>query len=231
LHGLNVAMLLFLIVFTAELVGVGQRAGAQPARTELRCDQEERRAVIGGKRVCLKAGQRCARRFESRYHRYNFRCHRGRLVDDPWVALRRPLRLLTVDPGEPCPRSTARRVSERYGPALGRGPVFLVGFGDEAIVDLSRSKEVGGWRYFKVIAIRIDGRTGDRALARGRSLDGANPLRFGRAIPPSIEGLYLFKRGDSANGPGSVRARAPGCYAIQLDTPRSQDIVVFEVKM
>jgi D-alanyl-D-alanine carboxypeptidase len=37
-------------------------------------------AVIEGKRTCLRAGQRCKRKLDRRYHRYGFHCHGGRLT-------------------------------------------------------------------------------------------------------------------------------------------------------
>ena len=38
------------------------------------------RAVVGGKTVCLKAGQRCVRGLDRQYHRDRFHCHAGRLT-------------------------------------------------------------------------------------------------------------------------------------------------------
>src|ERR1700675_4475522 len=37
--------------------------------------------VIAGKKVCLKAGQRCLRGYDTQYHRFGFHCHAsGRLT-------------------------------------------------------------------------------------------------------------------------------------------------------
>jgi streptogramin lyase len=36
-------------------------------------------ARIGSKHRCLRAGQRCQKRFDRQYHRYGFHCHSGRL--------------------------------------------------------------------------------------------------------------------------------------------------------
>ena len=44
------------------------------------CKRGSKSAVIGGKRVCLKAGQTCNRKLDKQYHRYRFHCHTGRLV-------------------------------------------------------------------------------------------------------------------------------------------------------
>ena len=42
------------------------RAGASPAAS---CKKGSTSAAIGGKRVCLKAGQRCNRKLDKQYHR------------------------------------------------------------------------------------------------------------------------------------------------------------------
>ena len=44
------------------------------------CPPGSVRAVVGGKRVCLKPGQRCSKRYESTYRRYGFSCRSGKLV-------------------------------------------------------------------------------------------------------------------------------------------------------
>jgi hypothetical protein len=37
-------------------------------------------AVIGGKRTCIRVGQRCRRKFDRQYHRYGFHCHSGKVT-------------------------------------------------------------------------------------------------------------------------------------------------------
>ncbi len=45
------------------------------------CKAGERRAVIAGRRTCLRAGQACARKLDRQYRRYGFRCNnRRRLI-------------------------------------------------------------------------------------------------------------------------------------------------------
>jgi len=44
------------------------------------------------------------------------------------MSLFRPLHLSAVPPGTTCPRADAKRVSRNYGPALGAGPVYMVGW-------------------------------------------------------------------------------------------------------
>ena len=45
-----------------------------------RCSAGSVAATIAGKRVCLKAGQKCKRSLDKQYHRYGFHCHTGRLA-------------------------------------------------------------------------------------------------------------------------------------------------------
>jgi pimeloyl-ACP methyl ester carboxylesterase len=57
------------------------RSTAQDASAEAqkRCAQSVA-AVIGGKRVCLRAGQACKWTLDRQYHRYGFHCHSDHLV-------------------------------------------------------------------------------------------------------------------------------------------------------
>lgn len=55
-------------------------AAAEPEALDHRCKSGFRHAVIGGKHKCLKAGQRCTRRYDRQYHRYGFHCHSGWLT-------------------------------------------------------------------------------------------------------------------------------------------------------
>ena len=45
--------------------------------SEVACPAGTVKALIGGKRVCLKAGQKCAPRYNARYHKYGFDCSVG----------------------------------------------------------------------------------------------------------------------------------------------------------
>jgi D-alanyl-D-alanine carboxypeptidase len=60
-----------------KLLCVESRPGAQAPRS---CRKGSVPAVIEGKGTCLRAGQRCSRKLDRRYHRYGFHCHDGRLT-------------------------------------------------------------------------------------------------------------------------------------------------------
>jgi hypothetical protein len=76
-------------------------------------------------------------------------------------------------------------------------------------------------------------------LIRGRRLDGVQWLRFeGGRVPPAElhidtgetvwwEGMPEGSRGR----PSSVRVRATGCYAAQLDGTDFSNVVVFRVRL
>ena len=52
------------------LVAAGGSADASRPAPTARCASGSTAAVIGGKKVCLKAGQRCDRRKDRQYHKY-----------------------------------------------------------------------------------------------------------------------------------------------------------------
>jgi hypothetical protein len=55
-------------------------SSALPTNVAKTCKPGFRHAVIAGRHECLRAGARCRRRFDRRYHRYGFHCHSGRLT-------------------------------------------------------------------------------------------------------------------------------------------------------
>jgi hypothetical protein len=65
------------------LVAAAAAAGRSAPSAAARCSAGSTAAVIGGKRVCLKAGQRCDKKRDRQYHRYKFHCHSGRLARFP----------------------------------------------------------------------------------------------------------------------------------------------------
>jgi uncharacterized protein YraI len=55
-------------------------AGTTPTLAEARCGSGTVPAVIAGKPVCLRRGQKCVKRLDRQYHRYGFHCHSERLT-------------------------------------------------------------------------------------------------------------------------------------------------------
>jgi pimeloyl-ACP methyl ester carboxylesterase len=52
----------------------------RPSAPVKHCKRGTTSAVIAGKHVCLAGGQTCRRAADTRYHRYKFHCHSGRLT-------------------------------------------------------------------------------------------------------------------------------------------------------
>lgn len=160
--------------------------------------------------------------------------------------LRRPLRLPRVGSGEKCPR-THGSPGSRYAPdfssetfALGDGPVYPMFTGPHAYqpdrphrpVRLAELIRKGDWYRVKVLWIGEPGQSGP-VLVRGRQLDGAYPVRFGRGDPPGRE-LRLGAPGDTPSGwvnwTSTVALRGPGCYGLQIDGAGFSDVVVVAVE-
>ena len=83
-----------LAVATATVAFGGGSAGTQ-AVTQAACPQGAVLAVIGGKRMCLKAGLRCAMKYQAQYRQHGFSCVNGSLA-----ALRLNPRISVTGPGQ-----------------------------------------------------------------------------------------------------------------------------------
>jgi hypothetical protein len=163
---------------------------------------------------------------------------------DPWAKLRRPLHLPRLAPGEACPVST---VDERVdwtaarifgGSGIGPGPVYP-GLGGVDVLDVPKDTQYGGpWGGQKVFWYVLPSYR-NRVLLRGRRLDGPQWLRFDQDRVPSAE--LRLDRGEtvswdgmvegSRGRPSSVRARASGCYGVQMDGSSFSRVVVFRVAL
>jgi YVTN family beta-propeller protein len=87
-----------------------------------RCAPGSVAARIGGRRVCLRAGQRCKKRYERQYRRHGFHCQAGRLR-----RIRKTPPPPPPPPGPPAGRITATvPVGHPLGPvAAGEGAVWV----------------------------------------------------------------------------------------------------------
>src|SRR5438132_8376518 len=84
--------LFFVFVTAAVLVGAASTvvaaatvnaADSGPRALAAACPAGSKRAVIGGKVKCLRAGQKCATRYQAAYKRYGFMCVSGHLRKRP----------------------------------------------------------------------------------------------------------------------------------------------------
>lgn len=172
------------------------------------------------------------------------------------AAIRRPLNLPTVSPGEVCPVSDEQQLRNGEGfngpfPALGAGPVYLtakqrVGF-QKPTTDRSggpHSPAARGWGWQKV-GWAIDSDYTGPVLLRGAQIDGDHGLRFDHYLgavgyPGSGPGdadahreLAYLGSGETPRGatitthPSGLWLKAPGCYAIQADGNGFSETIVF----
>lgn len=231
------------IGFTLVLIGAGPGASADRSFTTVRCSVDSTPAVVGKRRVCLREGADCRRRYQRQYRRHGFVCSSGSLGYD-WRPLRRPLHIPTLTPGDVCPATLpSGTIGDRGGvdlsatPAFGPGPALPAGLNaasGSAVLWLTwtpgHSDSYAGWWGTKVLwtVPRYYG----AVLIRGGQLDGANALgfdlgpNFTRRVLPE---LRLTGPMDDVR-PAATFVRAPGCYAYQVDTFRSSYLIVFDAR-
>ena len=146
------------------------------------------------------------------------------------TALDRPIRLRRLRPGQRCPATPGRPVSNSYfgGVALvARGPVrpLLATAGDTraGIADLNPA-QTPGWREFKTLWFSMPAYQGPFVI-RAMRLDRAGPVRLsGSGQLPTSAGPLLVPPGPTLNSsdgfrtvPSGTWAKAPGCYGFQVD--------------
>jgi hypothetical protein len=160
---------------------------------------------------------------------------------DPTVAdLReRPLHIESLTAGEACPTSRPHGISPDFGPGLGDGPVYPVGFSKKGVLRFlypppKNSTFAGSvWGGEKVLWVSDPNYDGP-ILIRGQQVDGPNRVQFGQGSAVLLPELAF--EGESAdnwtgswrNFPSYTRLRAPGCYAYQVDGAGFSDVIVFK---
>lgn len=157
-------------------------------------------------------------------------------LPDAWTALQQvPLHIPTLSQGEPCPVVPGNQFSY-FGYALGKGPLYLVGPGQQGIVALSGSAVFQNGLYnIQVLMIAPPAYAAD-ILARGRQIDGSNSLLFS-----ADGGFSLFDQwklspdnADQANGgwwawSTFLDVSGPGCYGLQIDGAGFSEVIVFQI--
>ena len=145
---------------------------------------------------------------------------------DPWAALlARPLQLPSAT--NACLPADQRTVSPDFGPALGDGPLYPVGFTD-GVLSVGTFPSGGDWLGNKVLWVAPPGFTG-KALIRGARIDGQGDIAFGDSpFPNSDLRLEPYSTGGWYNWPSYTRVKSPGCYAYQVDTADFSYTITFE---
>jgi hypothetical protein len=142
---------------------------------------------------------------------------------DAWDRLaQHPLISQQLPPGTACPISWGKQVAPGFGPALGDGPVYLVGFGERGVVSFEDARLDAGGTYLKAVLIAPPDYQGP-LLVRGRQVDGPNLMSFGESAHPASQ-LRLSEQAATPESSGwlalwggYLRVPAPGCYAVQID--------------
>ena len=149
----------------------------------------------------------------------------------------RPLHIAQLRAEYPCPNSRPRTISPDFGPGLGDGPVYHIGFSNGVLRfsypppkdSLFARSQWGGQKVLWVSDPAYDG----PILIRGRQMDGPNQLRFGEGSAAILQELAFGAHGAGnltdlwRNFPSYTRLRSPGCYAYQVDGDGFSDTVVF----
>jgi len=150
-------------------------------------------------------------------------------------ALKRRLRLPTVQAGRPCPASAGVSVNNSFfvGVALGRGPVHPIPAADgdlrHGVVVLSSHTGRPGWLAFKTLWFSEPSYQGPFVI-RAKRLDGSGPVAFGET--PTLAPLVV-PAGETLNSgagyrtaPGGTWVKTPGCYGWQIDGLNFSNVIV-----
>jgi len=150
----------------------------------------------------------------------------------------RPLHIEKLKAGELCPVLRPHSLSPAFGPGLGDGPVYPLGFSRSGVLHFEypppknstfAGSDWGGQKVLWVSNPKYDG----PILIRGLQIDGSHQLRFGQGGATILRELAFPRHaadnwaGGWRNFPSYTRLRAPGCYAYQVDGAGFSDIIVF----
>ncbi len=142
--------------------------------------------------------------------------------------LARPLKLPTVQPGATCPVTPVAKVASDITDPRGHGPFYLGG-------PMPR----GAYPWNKTVYVVEGPSVPGPILFRGGRVDGSGRLQFtGRPATTSEQGVLLASGGgvsdyfydQALHPPGGdafyVYPSSQGCYAIQVDAPTFEDVIV-----
>ena len=153
----------------------------------------------------------------------------------------RPVQLIKLEPGAECPRAHPRQVNPDFGAAIGDGPAYAAGFGNDGVLNVSFPAATetpfygSEWSGAKVLWIVDPTYTGP-LLIRGGRLDGPGQVRFETGAEPPFELRLptLPAPSSSASGwrnfPSYTRLKSPGCYMYQVDGLHFTETIIFEAR-
>jgi hypothetical protein len=147
--------------------------------------------------------------------------------------LSRPMRLPSVAAGSACPVTPIAHLTTGVTDPRGKGPLYFGG-----------PMPKGGFPFNKTVYTTVGGAQGP-ILLRGGRIDGAGRLKFSGSpadlaeraeIPPVTggepgSGSWAFYLAVLDPGPDNalyVYPSTPGCYAIQVDAPSFEEVIVLQ---
>lgn len=149
----------------------------------------------------------------------------------------RPLQLPSLAAGQACPRQTPQLITERFGSALGAGPVYAAGFatsGTLGFLDPPPASSLfarSDWNGAKVLWFIAPTYTGPVRIRGGR-IDASGELRFDQDQPLAsdihIAAMSAQETPNWRDRPSFTRFQSAGCYAYQVDGEDFSYTIVFE---
>ena len=141
----------------------------------------------------------------------------------------RPLKLPLVPPGTACPVTPVANVSAPVRDPRGRGPFYLGG-----------PQPTGAFPWNKTVYAVTGSALAGPMLFRGARIDAVGRLQFSgdRAIPSDVGTLLTSDGGGvsdifydrvlhgSNGGAFYLYPSTKGCYAIQVDAPTFEDVII-----
>jgi hypothetical protein len=144
------------------------------------------------------------------------------------ILLARPLKLPVLQPDSTCPVTPVSSRKLEISDPRGAGPLYLGG-----------PMPQGGFPWNKTVWVLVDGAHGP-VLFRGGRVDGAGALRLsGSPLDSSDQGIAQSSAGgvsatffqrvivEGVADAFYVYPASIGCYALQVDGPSFQEVIVF----
>ena len=158
-------------------------------------------------------------------------------LTDTWTALQQvPLQISTLGPGESCPVVPGNPVPSSFGQTVGNGPLYLVGFGQQGIAQMSEAASYQNGLYAVPMMLVAPPAYAADMLARGRQMDGPTDVRFSQdagADPLDYWQLFPGSAQDSNTGwlawDTYLEVSGPGCYGLQIDGAGFSEVIVFQI--
>lgn len=155
-------------------------------------------------------------------------------LDSDFLALaERSLNLPSASAGN-CPVSPAQLLSPTEPMTLGDGPIYATGLGSSSTLRITPDANDNRYQFGTVTWLAPENFSG-KVLVRGARIDQDGALAFYYPVDsnrPATSSLALntadvAQAGYSSSWFSDVLMTGPGCYAFQVDTHDSSEVIVF----